>query len=182
MGRRMAVVSVDLAYRKHEDIGVCVLSASGRTIEVEFVPFPGGGNAPDPQRVAGACIEICMEHDAQLLLVDGPQAWKHPDTGLAFARWCEQELRTPAKTGLPGSVKPGSYRPFVEFSIAVFDALTERGWPRLSEKQPPHGSRPLAIESFPTGAWRTLGLPALRAKAKATEAEVTAWRRRPNPT
>ena len=68
-----------------------------------------------------------------MLLIDGPQGWKHPDHGTAFARSCEAELHTPAKTGLPVTVTPAACFPFVSFSIAVFDAPGERGWPRLSD-------------------------------------------------
>ena len=169
----MSIVSVDLAYRQYEDIGLCVLNSAGISIGVKFLPFPGGDDIPEPERAVDSCIDICMEHDAQLLLLDGPQAWKHPDHGTHFARSCEQALRTPAKTGLPGSVTPRTYSLFVEFAIAVFDVLDQRGWPRLSVGKPPHGGRPLAVETFPNAAWRTLGISPLPAKSKARPADVT---------
>jgi hypothetical protein len=84
-------------------------------------------------------------------------------------------LNTPAKTGLPGSVKPENYRPFVDFSIAVFDALAGLNWHRLSVA---HG--PLAgfttVESFPLSAWRVLGLKGLSAKSKAKLVDIDGCR------
>ena len=168
----MAVVSVDLAYRDYADFGVCVLRRSDRRLEVNFVAFPGGSASPEPERVADVCVSLCRQLDADVLLLDGPQAWKHPLHGTRFARACEHDLHTPAKTGLPGTVTPRNYARFVEFAIGVFDALDERGWPRLQDRDPPHGTRPLAIESFPNAAWRTLGLKALPAKAKAKSSDI----------
>jgi hypothetical protein len=102
---------------------------------------------------------------AAALLIDGPQAWKDPDNGLQHSRVCERELNTPAKTGLPGAVKPANYLPFVQFSIAFFDELEARGWPRYRAGTP---TTPVAIETFPLAAWRFLGLRTLPAKAKAS--------------
>jgi len=168
----MAIVSVDLAYRDYADFGVCVLQPAGRRLEVRFVAFPGGRVAPEPARVAEACISLCRECSADLLLLDGPQGWKHPSHGTQFARECERQLRTPGKTGLPGTVTPCTYAPFFEFAIGVFDALEERGWPRLGELSPPHGTRPLAIESFPTAAWRALSLKVLPGKRMARTSDI----------
>jgi hypothetical protein len=74
-------------------------------------------------------------------------------------------LNTPAKTGMPGNVKPKNYRPFVEFSIEVYDALDARGWPRLKDVGIP--KQRCIVESFPLSAWRSLGISALPAKAKS---------------
>jgi hypothetical protein len=47
------------------------------------------------------------------------------------------------------------------FSIEVFDVLHELGWPRFS-----HRGTEAAYESFPTHAWRALGLSPLPGKSK----------------
>jgi hypothetical protein len=73
-------------------------------------------------------------------------------------------LATPVKTGLPGCVKPGPFLPFAEFSIEVFDALHALGWERYAGHVPSQAR--IAAESFPTAAWKSLGLPPLPAKAK----------------
>ena len=53
------------------------------------------------------------------------------DNGFEHARVSERQLNTAAKTGLPGMVKPITYRPFAEFCLDVYDALCRRGWRRL---------------------------------------------------
>jgi hypothetical protein len=50
-----------------------------------------------------------------------------------------------------------------QFSVALFDALATRGWPRIDARW--DGGR-AAIESFPTQAWRSLGLTPLPSRAK----------------
>jgi hypothetical protein len=109
----------------------------------------------------------------QVVLVDGPQAWKDPGNGLEHARVCEHELHTPAKTGLPGQVKPANYRPFVDFSIAVFDRLDAVGWVRFQDLVLAGMSRGVAVESFPCAAWRALDLDPLPSKSKATEQDIS---------
>jgi predicted RNase H-like nuclease len=171
------VVSVDLAYKRTRDIGVCVLTRSARGIDAEFVPLARGApeDPPSPAWVARACARVARESRARLLLIDGPQAWKDRATGLAHARVCERALHTPAKTGEPGSVKPRPYGAFVAFSIAVFDALHALGWPRLEAARAPRGRR--ALEVFPHAAWRRLGLTPLPAKAKCAPPQLSACAR-----
>jgi hypothetical protein len=70
-------------------------------------------------------------------------------------------------------VKPASYRPFVEFSIAVFDRLEAVGWTRLQELALAGMSRGVAVESFPYAAWRALDMDPLPSKAKATEHDIS---------
>ena len=61
------------------------------------------------------------------MMLDGPQAWKSKTNGFVHARVSERELNTAAKTGLPGMVKPATYRLFAEFCLDVYDALCRRG-------------------------------------------------------
>jgi hypothetical protein len=79
-------------------------------------------------------------------------------------RDCERAAHTPGKIGPPGCVRPKPFLRMAEFSIAVFDALHAAGWPRF--KGDWRGDR-RSIESFPTRAWRTLGLRPLFSKKHA---------------
>jgi hypothetical protein len=112
---------------------------------------------------------------ASTLMLDGPQGWKDPTNGLAHSRVCERLLNAPAKTGLHGAAKPANYLPFISFSIAVFDELDAAGWKRLASfpAQPPSKSQPVALESLPLSAWRSLGIPILPAKARAKPHHIT---------
>jgi hypothetical protein len=160
------LVSVDLAYKRFADIGVCVIERRARGMRAEFVALTAAaGEAPDARRVAEACAVLAESRGAELLSIDGPQAWKHPANPSPHSRTCDRVVRAPAKVGAPGEVKPRPYAAFVEFSIALFDALHELGWPRLASAGSP---RRRAAEVFPHFAWKRLGMPPLPAKAKCT--------------
>jgi len=160
----MPILSIDLACRHHRDIGIALLDADTQCTRARFLEaaLPG---TPDPDVLAEYISNLAGGLGATLLLVDGPQGWKSPGNGLPHSRVCERRLNTPAKTGLPANVKPAAYGPFVQFSIAFFDGLDRRGWPRLRE---PGRTSGVAIETFPHAAWRSLGLPSLPAKSKTT--------------
>lgn len=168
----MKVVSVDLAYRHYRDFGVVVLEggcgpASYRPVELTSLH----AITPEPAHTANLLIELCQREGASLLLLDGPQGWKSPDNGLVHSRVCERLLNTPAKSGLPGTVKPANYLPFVRFSIDVFDELHAQGWCRFDPAcwSP---NVPTVAESFPLSAWRCLGLRALPAKSNTREDDI----------
>ncbi len=161
--------------KRWEDMGVAVLDDRGDAVQVAFIPLPMPGLSHPPQApvCAAFIVELAAELGARVVLLDGPQGWKAADNGLEHCRVCERELHTPAKTGLPGRVKPATYRPFVEFSIGVFDALDGMGWPRL-EPLAFGVTAGVAVESFPTAAWRALGIEALPAKHKASASDIAA--------
>jgi hypothetical protein len=161
------IVSADLAYRAYRDTGIAILEADDQRIDCAFVDAANTGmtGLPAPEMLAEFLSGLAEEVGATILLLDGPQAWKDPENGLEHSRHCERALHTPAKTGIPGVVKPGNYLPFVAFAIAVFDSLAERGWPRYTGDAA-NGGR-VVVESFPMSAWRSLGLPILPAKAKS---------------
>ena len=168
----MAVVSVDLAYKKYRDIGIAVLESENGGIACEFVR-PTLQGTPEPMTLARYLSDLCTERQSDLLLLDGPQGWKDPDNGLLHSRVCERSLNTPAKTGLPGSVKPANYGPFVTFSIRVYDCLSELGWTRFSgENRGLDGSQRVLVESFPLSAWRTLGVPSLPSKRRTQPSDL----------
>jgi len=81
------------------------------------------------------------------------------------------ELNTSAKTGLPGTVLPGTYERFVGYCLALHDALGRLGWEKLATRErlaenadkPP---RRILVESYPNAAWKSLGIAPLPAKRK----------------
>jgi hypothetical protein len=167
----VTVLSVDLAYKTYSDIGVATLARSvSGVVRCHFHDLPLS-SSPVPIPLAEHLAEIAATHGARLILLDGPQGWRSAECEAPHSRLCERLLNTPAKSGLPGHVKPANYRPFVEFSISVFDALEAIGWPRLSEPRSPDHC---AVETFPLSAWRALGIPALPAKRKSCNADLIA--------
>lgn len=168
----MAVLSVDLAYKSYTDIGAVILCQHRGEVCAELLALPLRGR-PQPEELATFLNQYCADRGIRVLLLDGPQAWKSSRSALVHSRQCERELNTPAKTGLPGNVKPRNYLPFVTFSIQVFDALCSAGWERLEAAPTVLGpTRRIVVESFPLSAWRALELPALPAKSKTKAADL----------
>jgi hypothetical protein len=146
-----------------------LLRGSGEAIECECIDLAAQlYGEPHPVALAEFLDRLAREIGASCILIDGPQAWKLADNGLEHQRVCEKALHTPGKTGEPGIVKPRTWTKFVKLSIELFDALDAFGWGRLPEL-PEHGSQCsfLALESFPTAAWRGVGLRSLPSKKKA---------------
>jgi len=187
----MAVLSVDLACRRWSDLGVVVLShaplrltAPAVTCEILSLDSPGFDAAHDrgpidPEVLAGRLNHLCAVRDIRILMLDGPQAWKSGANGLKHARVGERQLNTAAKTGLPGMVKPASYRTFAEFCMDVYDALCRRGWRRLETRPQPAAPDPavaslqrVLVESYPHAAWTSLGLKPLPAKRRARVSDL----------
>lgn len=174
--KRSPCLSIDLAFRCYADIGVCALRDTEAGIEVARFRLEDLGlrGKPKADALAKAVAALAGDLGARLVFVDGPQAWKDPDNGLEHARLCERALATPGKTGLPGVTKPANYGPFIAFSIDFFDELSSLGWPRLASEAGLDGDERFAIESFPTSAWRGLGLRPLPGKAKTPPAMIGA--------
>ncbi len=139
-----------------------------------------GNNAEiDAEVLAGRLNHLCAIRGIRVLMLDGPQAWKSQGNNLEHARGCEQQLNTAAKTGLPGMVKPRTYRSFAEFCMDVYDALCRRGWRRLdTRRQPAQLDKPdssaerILVESYPHAAWKSLGLKPLPAKRRARVSDL----------
>jgi len=169
-----AILSVDLASRRYRDIGKAVVRLDHGELRCEFVK-PALEGAPSPP-VLGAFLKgTAAEAGASTIFIDGPQGWKDPANGLEHARVCERELHTPGKTGLPGRVKPASWTYMAEFSIALFNELDALGFSRLNAREDMGKDAKLAIESFPTSAWRTMGLKPLPGKSKTSAGDVQRW-------
>lgn len=169
----MPTLSVDLAFKDYKDIGVVTLARLNGRIKVSAVPLTTRGlhGRPSAGGLADALVSLANEISATWIFIDGPQGWKAPNNDCEHSRVCERALGTQGKTGLPGVTKPGDYVGFVTFAIELFDALVTRGWPRLTTPAVPPSQRRCAIESFPTAAWRSLGLVPLPGKA-ATAPEM----------
>ena len=198
----MAVLSVDLATRRWSDLGIVVLEHArsaqplklmgtgvrlplkpvfapaiapemhGGIIACEIIPWNDLGPV-DANTLAGRLNHLCGVRGIRVLMLDGPQAWKSSSNGLEHSRVSERQLNTAAKTGLPGIVKPISYRPFAEFCLDVYDALCRRGWRRLETRDQP-GTPPerILVESYPYAAWKSLGLIPLPSKRRARVSDL----------
>jgi hypothetical protein len=147
-------------------------SSTGNSIvHCEILPSlePDNERGPvDANLLAGFLNHMATVRGIQVMMLDGPQAWKSRDNGCVHARVSEQQLNTAAKTGLPGMVKPLTYRPFAEFCLDVYDALCRRGWRRLATReQPGRAPERVLVESYPHAAWKALGLKPLPSKRRA---------------
>jgi hypothetical protein len=174
----MAVMSVDLAFRRWSDLGLVVLEGAGRnaSVQCEILNWDDGGSGPGPVQadiLAGRLNHFCNVRGIRVLMLDGPQAWKSRTNGHAHARTSERLLNTAAKTGLPGMVKPITYRGFAEFCVDVYDALCRRGWRRLDTTAAPGDSNErVLVESYPCAAWKALGLKPLASKRRARVSDL----------
>ena len=193
----MAVLSVDLAYSRWSDLGVVVLdrartepapagrSAGASPIHCEILPSGAAGQSEGPidaEALAGRLNHLCAVRGIRVMMLDGPQAWKSKTNGFAHARVSERELNTAAKTGLPGMVKPATYRLFAEFCLDVYDALCRRGWRRLDTSDrnaarqervtPDRIQDRILVESYPYAAWKSLGLQPLPSKRRARVSDL----------
>ena len=202
----MAVLSVDLAIRRWSDLGIVMLERAlpapltnpwGRELSLplkgifapaplpdappgqivcEIVPWRDAGPV-EPEILAGRLNHLCGVRNIRVLMLDGPQAWKSSSNGLEHSRTSERQLNTAAKTGLPGMVKPLTYRPFAEFCLDVYDALCRRGWRRLETRDQPatpqdQKQERILVESYPYAAWKSLGLKALPSKRKCKVSDL----------
>jgi hypothetical protein len=170
----MSVLSVDLACRSWSDLGVVLLEQRGSpndpqvALQIACEIIRWQDPAPPPVvELALRLNTLCLERGAGVLMLDGPQAWKSEDNGQEFCRVSERELNTSAKTGLPGTVLPGTYERFVGYCLALYDALGRLGWQRLATReQPEEMPQKILVESYPHAAWKSLGITPLPAKRK----------------
>jgi len=171
------ILSIDLAYRKIRDFGVCVLAERrGKPARVRFVDSDRELNLkdrPDPQQCAHAISSYCRKHGVSVVLLDGPQGWKDPSSKLPHSRHCERLLNTQGKTGNRGTTKPRDFGGFANFSIELFARLFQQGGKLVRRRivtVPRSGF--LVVESFPTAAWRKLYIAPLPAKKRAQDRDV----------
>jgi len=169
------IISVDLASGDYNDVGLVVLDRVGPSIVITPIQLSSIGLRGRPHQFALAVFlaAFAAEIGATALGLDGPQGWKDADNGCLHSRVCEAKLRTQGKTGLPGTTKPASYLGFIQFSVETFDELDRAGWARLEENPLKEG--PKAVETFPTAAWRVVGLRPLPGKSTAKDDQVRTW-------
>ena len=172
----MPVVSIDLASRRYEDIGIAVLMGPPTSPRVELVRPGEHGRRGTPvvDRIVDLSFRLACVAKADLILIDGPQGWRATSSDFDHMRMCERCTRTPGKIGIPGTVKPRPWTRMAQFSIDVFDALESAGWPRFTGTWPVERA---AVETFPSHAWRALGLPSLPGKARRGT-RLDEWARR----
>jgi hypothetical protein len=149
------------------------------TIACEIIPWRDesthASSSINPEILAGRLNHLCVTRNVNVLLLDGPQAWKSEQNGLDYARVSERQLNTSAKTGLPGMVKPITYRAFADFCVDVYDALCRRGWKRLATRDcPVNATEHILIESYPHAAWKSLGLTPLASKRRHRISDLAA--------
>ena len=176
----MPVLSVDLACRSWSDLGVVLLEQTrppkAYQIHCEIIRW----DDPAPPVVVELALRLntlCLKHGVSVLMLDGPQAWKAEDNGHEHCRASERELNTSAKTGLPGTVLPGTYERFVGFCLALYEALDRLGWQRLgsrdqfqrtaaNKRTESGGPVKILVESYPYAAWKSLKIPPLPSKRR----------------
>jgi len=177
MKQKRTTLAVDLAHRDYGDVGFAFLDAGATAVQFLQPNDLGLTNPPDAETFAAALDVFSRENHVGALLLDGPQGWKSDDTGIEHMRLCERVLNTPGRTGPPGTTKPGTYLPFISFSIDVFHHLrTRHGWSLLTEDWGRRRRRWI-VECFPTSAWKTMGLEKLPAKSKSTRKAIDANRK-----
>ena len=165
------ILSVDLAYKRHADIGVALLEAHDDRIVARIIDT-GLPDPPHPHAFADWLHALAERHGVAGIAIDGPLGWKAPDTEAEHCRMSEKAVRAPGKTGLPpDGVKPRNYLAFTEFSIALFERLSDH----FGYTLPGAGAAERFVtETFPTAAWRCLGLAPVPGKGRTTPAELEA--------
>ncbi|MCL0088013.1 DUF429 domain-containing protein [Dehalococcoidia bacterium] len=171
------ILSIDLAYKSYEDFGFCILEeAGGKVADVQYLPYNAIGitGTPQAEAFAQSVLSFCLDHGVSILMLDGPQGWKDPDSGLPHQRVCEKHLNTQAKTGTVGKVKPTNFKSFVSFAIDVFGLLHKTGQVSLVTQprivMPTEGV--LLVETYPYSAWRSLNIRPLPRKKKCTPEQI----------
>ena len=197
----MAILSVDLAYSRWCDLGLAILDRAANSsadtlaraadscgpepahapfaVSCEILSWDGSDLIDEQQKapilpeiLAGRLNHLCTTRGIRILMLDGPQAWKSASNGCLHARASESLLNTAAKTGLPGMVKPATYRTFSEFCVDVYDGMCRRGWRRLATSDQPTTTDRILVESYPYAAWKSLGLKPLKSKRRARVSDV----------
>lgn len=160
----MPVLSVDLACHSWSDLGVVLLDQKGPLITCEIIRW-NEPYSPPVIELALRLNQICAEHNAGLLMLDGPQAWK-ADKSHEILHVLGTRGNTPLTQELAAS-----YERFVGYCLALYDALGRLGWRRLATREQLAGSANNApsktlVESYPEAAWKSLGMEPLPARSE----------------
>ena len=168
-----AVLSIDLALASYAGVGAaCVAAHADGSLDARVLRVPLSGR-PDAAVLAEWITRTADQLGAGCVAIDGPLGWRAPHTDSVHARLSERAVRAPGKTGLPpDGVKPRTYLAFTQLSIALFELLTVAGW-RLPADRLAAAAPRMVTETFPTAAWRGLGLTPLPGKSRSTAEDVT---------
>jgi hypothetical protein len=171
------VLSIDLAHARYDDNGIVFLEEGSAEPRCILPSTLGLNGKPEIFEFALALEEFCCENRVSVLMLDGPQGWRYPLSQIQHMRLCERVLNTPGKTGIVGQVKPRTYLGYIQFSIDLFTELrVNHGWDLLTRDWYRSPFKRWLVESFPTAAWKTLGLSPLPAKSKTTQKDLVLWR------
>jgi hypothetical protein len=174
MGNTLAV---DLASRRYRDMGFAFLEIGQTAPDFPKPADLGLQDPPEASALADALDQFGRARGVTSILLDGPQAWRHPASPIEYMRLCERVLNTPGKTGIPGTTRPGTYLNYVTFSIDVFAHLRSAGWNLLTHDWADQRGRRWAVEVYPSVAWSLLGMDRLPSKSRAGK-KLAPWRKR----
>jgi hypothetical protein len=162
----MSVLSVHLACRSWSDLGVVLLEQAGPQIGCEIIRWQNPGRVPFAPPVVELALRLntlCQERDANVLMLDGSQAW--------ISEKAMQTISEDAGWKASGeTATPWTQERFVGYCLALYEALGRLGWQRTSARQSPSGiqnthktGQPprLLVESYPSSVWKSLGLAPL---------------------
>ena len=171
----MKIISVDLASGDYNEIGLVVIERLSESVAIIPIQLTSVGlrGRPQPSDLAAFLVSFAEKLGALAIGLDGPQGWKDAANGYLHSRVCEAKLGTQGKTGLPGMTKPATYLGFIQFCIDTFDELAGIGWTRLRENPATGGGN--AVETFPTAAWKAMGLRPLPGKRRAKDEQIRTW-------
>lgn len=182
------VLGIDVASSSWKANGSALIEydeAGVRRVVPGVIPWP---SVPlTPAALAGAIDKFAREHAIDAAALDGPHGWRSPDTPAGapgVGRRSEYECRTQGKTGVYPVTYPRNQRPWIEFSIQLFDALLALPGVVLADRETAiiAGAGYAVLECFPTSTWRTSGLKPLPGKGKRppllpfSQALATAYR------
>jgi hypothetical protein len=87
------VLSVDLACASYANLGIVVLEEKNAAFAARPLASRDLGltGTPSPQVLAASLATACRHLATPILLLDGPQGWKHPENGLIPR--CEQKSK-----------------------------------------------------------------------------------------
>ena len=76
----------DFAYKSYNDIGAVVLDlVNSKEVVCKKTAFKSS-EKPNPTKVAHDLADLANRNNCKIIMVDGPQVWKHPDNGHDYQR------------------------------------------------------------------------------------------------
>jgi hypothetical protein len=175
----MTVLSIDLASKRYADFGIAQIDPGSNAPAFPDPKDLGLVDPPQPNLCAEAIDAYARAYDISVILLDGPQGWRHPRSPIEHMRLAERVLNTPGKTGTPGKTKPKTYLAYITFSIDLFDALRQKhGWQLLREGWQKVRKGRWIAECYPSAAWELLGLERLPSKVRKDRTQLRKYTRR----